>query len=107
MTVGTLCMALIDHNLILQGHTTNFLAGSCIGKRLDHQVILLWHHHEFHTLLPVAEAIEFEILANKIGCGFFRHNAVGVARWLSKDTLIDIACLNNVRVLLSSGHHKQ
>ena len=66
MTVGTLVMTLVDHNLVTQRHTAHVLSSGSVGKCLHHQVILLRHHHEFHTFLPVAKTVEPEIVTDEI-----------------------------------------
>ena len=66
MTILTLIVTLIYHNLILQRHAANLLFCAWVSKGLNHQVVFIRHHHKLHTLLPVAQAVELEVLADEI-----------------------------------------
>ena len=66
VAVGTFGDPLVLHNLVTQGCTADLLASAGIAEGLYNEVVLLWHHHEFHAIIPVAQAIELEILADVV-----------------------------------------
>ena len=59
-------MTLVHHNLVAQAHAAHLLARAGIGKGLDNEVILLGDNHEAHALLPVAKAVELEVVAHEV-----------------------------------------
>ena len=97
MTVGSLRVSLVNHNLMTQRHTTNLLTVlGFIAESLYDHVILLGQHHELHAFLPVTQAVELEVLGDEITrfllflLGFF-----AVSR-LSNRGLFDVLGLHDI-----------
>ena len=102
MTILALIMTLIYHYLILKCHAANLLFSTCVSKGFNHKVVFLRHHHELHTLLPVAKTVVFKVLTYKILRGFL-FILLGFCKFIlhmGLGTLLYTLSLNNVRVAL-------
>ena len=111
MTICTDSMSSVDHNLVTEWHTTYLLASSGITEGSYNQVILLRHHHEFHTLLPVTKTVELEILTDEVCWSILicRLTSCLINRCLlsSSSLLLGSTSLHDVGVHLCWDRHHQ
>ena len=104
-TVGHVFMAFIYHYLMAKRRAAYFLVGVRTAESIDQHVVFLRHNHEAHAFLPVAHAVETEVLTHKIG-GFLLAAAVGSIVFLCNGfrfRLLDTLRLHDIGILLSHG----
>ena len=85
-----------------QFHTAHILLCGSIRESLHHHIILTGNHHELHPLLPVAEALELEVLTDEINGGLFL-----LVQGLQPRPLQHPTRLHDIGVLCIGRHHEE